>query len=276
MDYLAAHLATGWLSVALASAKDKTRPVLDRTMLVEEFESRGVRLVATDGIMLLHAWVSVDTSGEPHAMPERDEAPDTSVIVADFDGRAKSLLSYGLAVAQADDAPMMHFRLGFTTEDYGTFPGMETPYLTIDLQVASSDLDVERVRLPIIEGRFPAWQPIVAKHKPVRTAGIALAPDVVKRLAKLGPLHGDKRIGWTFGGVNKMAGVEVIDSWPYVAGVVMPVTWDVERNRPYEPDPEPPPAPDPVFDPDEVVERPAPDWDEPEADDDVTNAAGGA
>lgn len=64
----------------------------------------------------------------------------------------------------------------------------------------------------------------------------ALNPDIVGRLAKLGKFHAAAPILWRFGGADQMAAVEVPGD-PAVTGVVMPVRWDFDRDRPAdEPD----------------------------------------
>lgn len=232
--YDARTLARAWLSVAVASGKDDTSPAIDRTVLIEAFPE-GVRLVATDRYMLLHAWApNVDHDLDP--APGIDDAPYASAVAMDTDGRAAGFLAYALRRATGDDAPevLVRLKLGVVDEvvdpDRPAFAGFECRYVILEMA------DVERVKLRTFEGPFPAWRPIMAGLRPRRTVQVALGAEVLGRLAKLGKVHGDRPLGWTFGGPDKPAHLTVLDSDPAVEGAVMPVRWDMVNNRPDVPD----------------------------------------
>ncbi len=228
----ALHLARGWLSVAVASGKDGNRPALDRTVSIEEF-AEGVRLVATDSYVILHAWVpNIEHIDDPE--PGIDEAPIATAVAMDPHGRARGFLGYALALANAadDDAPPVEvrLRLGVTLDDPDdptpAFDGMEPSFVLIELPEA------ERLKLMTYEGEYPHWRKLLPGFEPERTTAIALNPEIVGRLSKLGKINQGRPLLWTFGGENQMALVEVLDSDPHVGGAVMPVRWDFDRNAP--------------------------------------------
>lgn len=226
-------LGRGWLSVAVASAADRDLPAIGRTVLIEAFPE-GVRLVATDRYVLLRSWIPNAEHGfDPE--PELDEAPYATAVAIDPDGRAKGFLSYAMKLAKDaavgdDDFFEVRMNLGVVDEvedkDRPAFAGMEVRYVVLEVP------DVERVKLRTYEGSFPDWRRLLDGFKPVSTKTIALSPEILGRLAKLGAVQGDRPLGWTFGGSAKMARLVVLESDPHVEGVVMPVRWDVVNNRP--------------------------------------------
>lgn len=215
----AAQFARAWLSVAHASGKDDALPVIARTIAIESY-LHGVRLVATDRYVLLRSWVpNTDTGIDDE--PGIDELPDLTVIAADVDGRARNLLAYLLKQADDEDVETLHVRLILDETDYDpdapTFDGMDRLCVVIDYPGR------ERLRLPTRDGEFPDWRNIVDKFVAQRTTQIALNPDVVGRLAKLGKLHDNAPLLWNFGGEHKAALFEVRNSDPALTGVFMPV-----------------------------------------------------
>jgi hypothetical protein len=237
-------LARGWLSVAVASAKDEHRGALHRTVSIEA-HSDGVRLVATDSIVLLHTWVP--NIEHPLAVaPDLDEAPYVRTVAIDADGRARQFYGYVLSLAnraarEDQEPPEVRLQLGvidaLAAEDRPTFDGMEARYVVLELP------DMERLKLPVYDGNYPDWRKVLPTFEPVATSRVALDPTVIGRLAKLGPYHRGQALGWTFGGENRAAAVQVLESHPFVEGLVMPCRWDFERNEP-RPDPAPPPDPE--------------------------------
>lgn len=234
--------ARAWQSVALASATDKDLVSLNRTVAIEEYPT-GVRLVATDRFILLTAWVPSADARFP-AEPEIDQAPDRTVVARDVDGRGKSLLGYVLTLANRDEHKHaepgeglvlqltfdVRLPAGMEGSD-ATLEGLEPRFVVLDVP------DTERVWLETIEAIYPGWRGIVDGFAPETTKTIALMPERLDRLAKLGkyaegPLH------WTFGGTERPALIDVPMSDPHVTGVVMPTRWITEH------DPEPDEAPE--------------------------------
>lgn len=228
--YDARELGRGWLSVAIAASKDKLNPALSRTVSIERFPE-GVRLVATDSYILLHTWVSdVDHPDAP--APDFDEAPYARAVAIDPHGRGKGFLAHALAMANADEDDLVEIDMGLgvvdTEEDDGlTLGGMSARWVILDWP------DHERVKLPVYEGEYVNWRPIVLGFQAVTTTAMALSRDIIARLAKLAGVNGEKPIVWHFGGEEKMARLHVHESEPFVEGVCMPVRWNFERNRPW-------------------------------------------
>lgn len=230
----AENLARSWLSVALASGKDEVSQ-LNRTVAVEQFHN-GVRLVATDGYILLTSWVGADWLYDSE--PSLDEAPMCTAIAIDRDGRAKGLLAHALKLcAQAEkeeqDRPLIRLDLGVTIvedddSDDGqmTFAGMEPRWAVIEIP------DVERVKLRLYDGEYPNWRRVVAGFEAETTSVIALNPERVASLAKIAKYHPRSVLAWEFGGADRMARVTADGSEPRVEGVIMPCRWDMQRNEP--------------------------------------------
>lgn len=210
-------LARGWLAVGLASVKDPERPALSHTILVEFYEA-GVQLVATDGFMLLSAWVPTDLIAPA---PDLDEEPIEVAVVIDTHGRGAGLMAHlRRLAADTEDTGILvaaTIRIGDTPPD---------PMATVELEgLASQALIIEHpgheeLALPLYEGEYPHWRKFRATHKAVKTSTIALHPDIIGRLAKLGKLY-EGPIVWTFGGPMSAAALEIGP----VRGVAMPMRW---------------------------------------------------
>lgn len=245
-------IARGWLAVAIASGTDDSAPALCRTVAIEAY-SEGVRLVATDSYVLLRSWVP-NIEHEWSTEPDLDSAPYATAVAIDPHGRAKGFLAHVLRIAandDADDPVEVRLNLGVVDEVEASarpaFEGMEARYVVLEL------VDAERLKLHTYDGAFPNWRTLAAGFKSKATKQIALAPDIVGRLAKLGKIHPAATLGFSWGGELGAAHVELLKSDPPVEGLVMPCRWDFDRNSPYvEPDPDPgPPAAD---GPDDVVD----------------------
>jgi hypothetical protein len=230
-------IARGWLAAALASGKDSGRPSLDRTVYIESY-AEGVRFVATDSITLLHVWVP-DIEHELDPGPTLDEAPIKTAIAIDTHGRAKGFLQHLLKLAitaQEEDRDAVEVRLRLDVADrpavqgQATFEGLEARFVVLEQPDVGDE--AERIKLVTCEGVYPTWRTLLEQFTPELTTQLALAPKVVGQLAKIGQWYPRARLGWSFGGENKAARLTVIDSEPYVEGVVMPVRWDIDANAP--------------------------------------------
>lgn len=225
----ALYLSRGWLSVALASSTDKDRPMLHKTVCVETYD-HGIRLVATDSYILLHAWIpELDHELEPEAA--WDEAPERSTVAIDADGRGKSLMQYLYALATADAAPRYEMTMNPVKvragDGQGMFDGLAPDGIALEFP------GVEKVTLGSFDGDYPNWRKTLAgTFRPRKTDAVALNCERIATLAKLGKLHGDRPLLWQFGGRDQMALVEVGDSEPHVGGAAMPVRWDFDRSMP--------------------------------------------
>lgn len=229
MIFDARKLARGWLSVAVASGKDKWRPQLNRTMSIESFPD-GVRLVATDSYMLLHSWVpSIEDEDAPE--PGVDESPVATAVAIDTHGRAAGFLAHLLVLAKADNAPLYEVRLTLGVvepedEDAQVLGGMEARWVVIEQP------DVERLKLLTYEGPYPNWRKVLSGFNAKKTTAVALNSAFLGRLGTLGKINDNAPVLWHFGGPDKMALLEVAESDPHVGGALMPVRWDFDRDAP--------------------------------------------
>lgn len=222
-----ATLARGWLSVALASNK-ADNAALDRTVYIEQ-HADGLRLVATDGYMLLRTWVPEVDDLAPEPAP--DEAPIATAIAHDPHGRGRGFLAHiaKLTSDPDDDAIDVKVMLGVVEAldpDRPTFEGMEAEWVVLE------HADHERIRLESLAGVYPAWRSVTGGFRAQSTDAVALHPDRLAALGKLGKLHRGAPILWHFGGTERAALIEVAESDPHVEGLVMPVRWDLDRDAP--------------------------------------------
>lgn len=226
-------LALGWLSVFYAAAKDDGRPALDRTVCIERFD-HGIRLSATDSYVLLHTWVPT-VEGQWGEIPLLEEAPLERVVAIDAHSRGKGFLGFALRLAKAarkHELPEVEVEMTLDvvaeTDEPAHLDGMEPRY--VQLEIA----DAEKVWLQRFEGDYPMWHGILGRFCPKRTATVALNPEIIGRLAKMADLHATRGLLWHFGGDDRMARVEVLDTEQPVEGIVMPVRWDFDRDAPRE------------------------------------------
>lgn len=239
--FAAHHLAPTWLSVAVASSKDKARPALDRTVCLEQFHE-GLRISATDSYILLTGWVpNVDHELEDE--PGLDVAPYATAVAIDPHGRARGLLGHALglvaAAAKAEDPDPIELsiRLG-VVDDVGederrSFAGMDPAWVVLEIP------DKERVKLRTYEGAFPSWRSVLQSFSPKRTGAIALGPARIEQLARLAKYHDDQAMRFEFGGASK--GVRVSITETNLTGLVMPIRWDFDADEPrVDTDPEAP------------------------------------
>ncbi len=236
LTFPAGRLSRGWRAVAVAAGTDSATPQFDRAILIEQFPA-GVRLVATDATVLLHSWVPA-VADDLAPEPSMDEAPLATAIALDPHGRAKGMLAHLQQMEGKEDIAIdVRMDLGIiiqADDDRPSFEGMEARWCVLEATGR------ERVQLRLHEGVWPEWRKIVSDHSAVAVSRVALSPEMIGRLAKLGKVQPDTRLGWIFGGEDKAAAVELIDSDPFVSGVVMPCRWDLATNTPAEdPIPEP-------------------------------------
>ncbi len=226
LTFDAGWLARAWLAVAEASSKDKARPALNRTVCVEFFTD-GVRLVATDSYMLLTAWVPrfEKTNGEDAAppAPELDEAPYSTVVAIDEDGRAKGLFAYLLGLTEGKDHPEVLVRLTEGPAPETTGPALVFDSLNGDCLTIAAD-DREALILGLYDGGYPTWRNVLSSFSPQRPRALALSPDILGRVVKAAKAGGATELHWWFGGANKASKVE-IEGRPNVVGLIMPLRW---------------------------------------------------
>lgn len=249
MRFDAPTFARAWLSIAQASASKDDAAPLNRTVALEEYPV-GVRLVATDRFVLLTAWVPDLEHYYGHTEPTPDEAPDRTVVLHDGDGRGKGLLSYALKLDKREDPDgcfppgritldLTHdVRLPAGQEPDQAFEGMDPTYTVLSMP------DLEKVYLRVIDSTYPDWRPLILDHAPEETKAIALNPELVQRVCGAARWIPDDTLTWTFGGSEKPAVVDFLNSDPHVQGVVMPRRWVLDGEP--DPDEDDEPAEDPA------------------------------
>lgn len=225
-------LARTWLPVSIASSTDSSRPQLCRTVHLEEFES-GVRLAATDSYILLHGFALNQATQADNPLtpaPMLDAEPERTATIIDPHGRGAGLLAYAYKLATAKDADPDDYPVSIDLDV--TDPGSVGSFDGMDARRARIAVHGESLILPIYEGSFPEWTKVTADRPAISSPRIALHPARLKQLVKASSYTPNLGIGWSFTGPNSAATVELIDSDPYVAGVVMPVRWDLDTNAP--------------------------------------------
>lgn len=226
MIFDAGLLGRAWASVAIAASTDRD-DVMFRGAVAVEYFADGVRLVATDRMVILTAWVP-DIAHPDVGPPEWDDAPKQTVVALDGDGRGGSLLAYGLllATAASEDAwtQEVELSIGGAEEDEANrqlqMPGLHGDVLVLSLPTW------EHVNVGLYEGDWPNWRDVFGRFAARRTTGIALMPKIIKRLSRLGDFHPDQPLVWRFGGENRAIGL-TIGTPPglVVEGRVMPAPW---------------------------------------------------
>lgn len=243
MKFDAPTLAHGWLAVAQAAGTDKDNGELYRTVSIEEY-LYGVRLISTNGFMLLTAWVPahnhMDTTAG--AEPTLDEAPHRVVLTQDPDGRGRGLAGYLISLANREDDYQpgrltVSLEFGVTlpagSDPDTTFEGMEPTYTVLSVP------DLEKVYLPIVGGQDThgtAWRKILANHETRSTHEIGLNPEFLERIGRVRK-HATGTLAWTFGGADRAALIDWPESEPHVTGVVMPRKLEKGEESPYFPNP---------------------------------------
>lgn len=225
-------LARTWLPVSVAASRDAARPQLCNTIHVEEHDT-GFRVVATDSYILLHGFAAnrATLADNPDGdEPPVDAEPVSTATIIDTDRRCAGLLAYAYKLATAkgadpDDYPVTIDLDVADPYSAGAFEGMGA-------RRAQIRVHGESLTLPIYEGAYPNWPKIAANQAAISSLRIALNPDRLKQLVKASSFTPNLGLGWSFTGPNSAAMVELIDSNPFISGVVMPVRWDLDTNTP--------------------------------------------
>lgn len=229
MRFDAPTLAHAWLAVAQAAGTEKLLPVLFKTVAIEEYVT-GVRLIATDRhSMLLTAWVPA--LGEPVVEPELAHLPERTVIAADTDGRARSMLGYLLSLAnrypeeEYTDGQVevdIKFDVRIPAGQGGVQPtleGMDPTFCVLDSK------DVERVYLPVVEATYVDWRQAFDAFHPGTAHRVHIDPEVAERLGKIRK-HAPGPLRWSFSSPNGVALVVFTNSDPEIRGLVLPIQAD--------------------------------------------------
>lgn len=151
----ARELALAWLNVGLASIEQPDRPALHLTHLVEVFGSDRCRLVATDSCVLIRSFVAEEFTDEPLL----EEAPTSSFVVADLEGRMAAMCRWLVKITKPKRdqiPPAIDVRV--TLVDLEPDPDEPTLMPEMAAQGLQFDAEVEQVTLPIIETPYPEWR----------------------------------------------------------------------------------------------------------------------
>lgn len=223
MEFNAHTFAKSWLSVAVAAGDDKERPALHRTTLMEEYDD-GVRLVSTDGYLLLRAWVPFLDRPPQIAEPPLDELPNSVAVCADKDGRVKSLMAYTLNQTRDEDNEVWLSTEIVQDDDdvQATLEGLAAS--RIKMQVLSRY--AEAIESPIYEGTFPNWRPLFAGHVWHSTPIVGLSAYTIGKMAKLASLWGKASVEFLLGGKVGVTRINIVNTGGdhvNVDGLVMPI-----------------------------------------------------
>lgn len=184
-------LARAWLAVAIAAGSDKDDPQTYKTIVIEE-HTTGVRLVATDRWLVLTAWVPDlehlygSGSREPHIAT----LPDARVVVADVDGRGRSMLGHLLALAaripEASYTPGdVEVGLDLNVRAAAA-PGAQEGFEGMDpLHVRLRSPDVETVYVPTLDMAAVDWRSAIDQHTPAPTSEVQYHPELLDRIGKV-------------------------------------------------------------------------------------------
>lgn len=175
----ARRFALAWRAVFAAASDDAHRTELCDTVLLEQHDDRGIRLVATDTVAMLWAWVGY-TEADQQAPPELDERPDRTLLVADYSGLPRTLFAHIIGSTKTkegvDRLSPLRIRVG-VFEERGNQPtlGSEVDRAGVILFYAN-----EAVALPVVEVDFPTWRS-VAQARPARgLKRVGFRPDYLR------------------------------------------------------------------------------------------------
>ena len=79
VDIPAIPFARAWKAVLCGASDDSGRVVTYRTVFIEHFKSKGLRLVCSDGYLFLRAWVGFDPD-DATSEPPLPNAPEETVL----------------------------------------------------------------------------------------------------------------------------------------------------------------------------------------------------
>ena len=230
MEFDAEDFAVGYRSVAVASTKQDVWQALNRTVLFEVYDS-GVRLVASDGHMLMVSWIP---RRDDHEVPGVDEIPDETLLVSDPNGRAKGLLAYAQGLQRqlcaVEDDPDDAERLSLMVEtgrESGTLDGFGARTVTLSLAA------LERLTLEVSDLGFPDWRASWFGFEAGESEHLAVHQASLEQTAKVSKITGSP-IGFEFG--QPATRFVAVNGEPSVEGLLFPGQWDLGENRSLSPD----------------------------------------
>lgn len=211
------QFASAWTNVARAENNDVDDP-FHRTVIVEVFEDLGVRLIATNGYLMLWSWVPVapgfDDDEEP--APELTETPDVTLWVRDkyhlIHAACKNI------ARQAKSQPDARVVLSVGVMEDNAQPTLDPDLDRIGLILAARD---QRELAPLIIGHStPDWRKGLDEFDPATVDVTAYSIDVLKRIGGLSNDMGYVRL--THQGDGRPVLLHA-DTEPPVDGLMVPV-----------------------------------------------------
>lgn len=224
------RFARSWLSVSIAAGDDASRPTFHKAVFVEFYEGRGARLLACNGAMLMRSWVPLLGADDLDTEPEVDVIPDSTIVLADKHGIAKSVLAHVYKVTSGENPedPEAEVTLDVARFDevatVTQLPGMETVWASL------SYADEASLRLHSPEGSWVDWRSLVTSHEPHSMRAIALTPDTLARLGKLERFV-PSAITFHLGGAKQAALFQLSYDGVEIDGVIMPAAPAAQKQE---------------------------------------------
>jgi hypothetical protein len=214
VDIPAIPFARAWEAVLCGASDDSGRVVTYRTVFIEHFKGKGLRLVCSDGYLFLRAWVGFDPD-DATSEPVLQKQPDETLLAVDSDHRGLGLLKhvrkqlkkewrFKSKEERPDVNPTLALETRTADRPQGQLEGMTIPSLYIDYP------DHEVVALGTLETGFPEWRklvPNVALSVDVET--VMLGTEQLGRIAKVGKLYAHSPAIWHFSGPESPVSVAV-------------------------------------------------------------------
>lgn len=215
----AAEFAAGWTNVARAETVDPD-DMYYRTMIVEVYENRGVRVIGTNRYLMLWTWLAaardIDDDSDPEPAPELDEDPDITLWVKDrhhlFHQACKGI------ARQAKANPHQRIVLSVGVMEDDAQPTLDPDLNHIGLILAAPD---QRELAPLLLGVTPPeWRRTLDGFDPKTVDVTAYSIDTLKRIGGLANDMGYVRL--VHQGPDKPVLLHA-DTNPPVDGLMVPV-----------------------------------------------------
>lgn len=178
----AGQLATAWLNVSQAAGQDDNRPIMYRTTLLE-IHNTGVRLVATDSLLMLYAWVpyASDDLANPPAVRTK---PTEAHIVMDHDKRMIDLMRFMRREAKEADKNDWDCFVDLSIQKAADRGGQQVIDSVLAPFVFRASTDRERLELPTYDAEYADWRSVF-KRDAAAVETIRFGVDQFTRLGRL-------------------------------------------------------------------------------------------
>ena len=224
INFDAERLSRAWLTVAVACATEGPH---SRQIIVEHYPQLGVRLVGTDGYILLTAFVPDETMEEMGDWwPSLDELPEETYVVSDEDKRGLDLLKFAFRTVKpsGSEPKTVTLTIGAHGPEAGQFENMSRK--AFSLEFPADDPISESVSLGVIEREVADWRGLFASlgsSAPVHEVQLATSL-VLKRLADIGTHWPTTAVRIEFTGPSRLFRIVVPQSFYgiEIVGCAMP------------------------------------------------------